>query len=314
MTKEELRERQGWSLDQKIDHSLGVIDQFYTRLNGKVYVSFSGGKDSTVLLWLARKIHKDIKACFFNTGNEYPEIVRFVRKIQSEWGNVDIAIPHKRLKDVIREIGFPLISKQTAHQIYQCRHNMGSKGAINALETENRFFRLPYKYRYLLDVNYDCSDLCCDILKKKPAHEYMVKNGLFPIIGTMASESIMRESSYIKSGSCNVFNNRDKRKQKSKPLSIWLDKDIWECIDKYNIEISDIYHKGMERTGCVCCGFGAMLKNDNRLQVLYDNYPKLYNLCMDYENNGVTYREALRELLKTNKLTLPDEKPNSLFD
>ena len=41
-----LRERQQWTLAQKIDHSLGVIDQFVSRFDGQVYVSFSGGKDS----------------------------------------------------------------------------------------------------------------------------------------------------------------------------------------------------------------------------------------------------------------------------
>ena len=82
MDIKELKERQAWSLDQKIDHSLGAIDQFYQRLDGKVYVSFSGGKDSTVLYWLARKIYPDIKAVFCNTGNEYPDIVKFVNNIK----------------------------------------------------------------------------------------------------------------------------------------------------------------------------------------------------------------------------------------
>ena len=86
MEIKELRERQGWSLAQKIDHSLGVIDQFYSRLGGKVYVSFSGGEDSTIVLWLARKIYPDIKAVFCNTGNEYPDIVRFVRETKSGGG------------------------------------------------------------------------------------------------------------------------------------------------------------------------------------------------------------------------------------
>ena len=79
MTHKELKERQAWSLEQKIDHSLGVINQFYERLNGQVYISFSGGKDSTVLYWLARKLYPNIKAVFCNTGNEYPDIVKFVR-------------------------------------------------------------------------------------------------------------------------------------------------------------------------------------------------------------------------------------------
>ena len=70
MTHAELKERQDWSLEKKIDHSLGAIEQFYQRLDGKVYIGFSGGKDSTVLLWLARKLYPDIKAMFVNTGNE----------------------------------------------------------------------------------------------------------------------------------------------------------------------------------------------------------------------------------------------------
>ena len=86
MDIKELKERQAWTLDQKIDHSLGAIDQFYQRLDGKVYVSFSGGKDSTVLYWLARKIYPDIKGVFWNTGNEYPDIVRFVNKTKNGGG------------------------------------------------------------------------------------------------------------------------------------------------------------------------------------------------------------------------------------
>ena len=50
MDLQTLRERQAWTLTQKIDHSLGVIDQFASHFDGKVYVSFSGGKDSEAML------------------------------------------------------------------------------------------------------------------------------------------------------------------------------------------------------------------------------------------------------------------------
>lgn len=78
----ELRERQSWPLMKKIDHALFTIDTFLGRTEGKAYVAFSGGKDSTVLLDLCRIIKPDIKACFVNTGNEYPDIVRFVRELK----------------------------------------------------------------------------------------------------------------------------------------------------------------------------------------------------------------------------------------
>lgn len=51
---------------------------------GGAYVSFSGGKDSTVLLDIARKIYPEIPAVFSNTGLEYPEIRKFA--IQRKFG------------------------------------------------------------------------------------------------------------------------------------------------------------------------------------------------------------------------------------
>lgn len=48
-----------------------------------VYVSFSGGKDSTVLLDLVRKLYPSIVAVFVDTGLEYPEIREFVKRFES---------------------------------------------------------------------------------------------------------------------------------------------------------------------------------------------------------------------------------------
>ena len=70
MTAQDLRERQGWSLKQKIDHSLFVIETFIARTDKQCYVAFSGGKDSCVLLDLVRIIDPTIPAVFVNTGNE----------------------------------------------------------------------------------------------------------------------------------------------------------------------------------------------------------------------------------------------------
>ena len=92
------------------------------------------------------------------------------------------------------------------------------------------------------------------------------------------------------------------------PLSIWTEDDIWEFIRTKNIRIADDYSKGCLRQGCVACGFGVQFDDDTRLEFLYKNYPKYYNMVMNFTNNGVTYREALREMLAVNGLTLPDEK------
>ena len=108
MTIQELNTRQGWTLSQKIDHAVGTVEAFLSRTGKVPYVSFSGGKDSTVLLDIVRRfVDRDIKAVFCNTGNEYPEIVRFVRSTE----NVTIIRPGITVRKVIGKYGFRLYRK-----------------------------------------------------------------------------------------------------------------------------------------------------------------------------------------------------------
>ncbi|WP_085537221.1 phosphoadenosine phosphosulfate reductase domain-containing protein [Massilibacteroides vaginae] len=157
MTIEELRYRQSWTLFQKIDHAVGVISQFYSRLDGKVFVSFSGGKDSTVLLDIVRRfIDPDCLAVFCNTGNEHAEIVRFVKNT----GNVQTIRPKTSLKKIIEKYGFPLISKEQALYIRQAKHTksevlrnirlFGKKGRNGKYLTQGAISK---KWQYLVRID-----------------------------------------------------------------------------------------------------------------------------------------------------------------
>ena len=55
-TPERLKQLQALPLERKVGFTVARLIEFYQHFNGKVYVSFSGGKDSTVLLYIARKI------------------------------------------------------------------------------------------------------------------------------------------------------------------------------------------------------------------------------------------------------------------
>lgn len=115
-----LRERQGWKLEQKIDHAVGAVELFKARTGRPLYVSFSGGKDSTVLLDLCRRfLDPEQKAVFNNTGNEYPEIIRFVR----DTPNVTIISPRIPVRRIIEEQGFPLISKEQSCYIREAKND-----------------------------------------------------------------------------------------------------------------------------------------------------------------------------------------------
>ena len=312
MDVRELKERQKWTLAQKIDYSLGVIDQFVSRFDGKIYVGFSGGKDSTVLLDLCRVIKPDIKAVFCNTGNEHPDIARFVQQLKRTDGyNIEIIHPDIKPREVFEKYGFPLVSKDQSQSIYEVRTSKRQKIIDRRLgldvEHKDSSSVIARKWRFLVSAQFSTSHKCCECLKKRPFKKYEKQSGLYPILGIMASESILREITYIRQGACNTFGENG-GKIKFLPLSIWLEEDIWKYIEKRNLKIADIYYKGAKRTGCTFCGYGCQFKDDNRLQMCYEMYPKMYEMFMNYTNNGVTYREALRKVLAVNGLELPDEK------
>ena len=179
------------------------------------------------------------------------------------------------------------------------------------------------KYKFFLEAPFEISDKCCDIMKKKPAHEYEKKTGRKPIIATMATESIMRTQKWLQEG-CNAFNVT---RPKSKPMSFWTEQDVLLYIKENNLPICSVYGDvvtdyksmgqcdnqmsladygifdnerpllkttGCSRTGCVLCGFGCHLeKYPNRFQMLKETHPKFYNLIHILKNNGVTYAEAI---------------------
>lgn len=113
-----LRQRQGLPLKAKIQMTKNRIREWVeTYGEDGVYVSFSGGKDSTVLLDLVREEYPTIKAVFVDTGLEYPEIREFVKTFD----NVDWLKPKKTFKQVIEECGYPFISKEVSECVSSAR-------------------------------------------------------------------------------------------------------------------------------------------------------------------------------------------------
>ena len=108
-------------LEAKVYLTRARIAEFYTGYNtigyGNAYISFSGGKDSTVLLDIARKMYPEIPAVFSNTGLEYPEIRRFAKA----HNNVEVVQPKIPFNEVISRYGYPLIGKEVAEAIYYAR-------------------------------------------------------------------------------------------------------------------------------------------------------------------------------------------------
>ncbi|MBQ1789347.1 MAG: phosphoadenosine phosphosulfate reductase family protein, partial [Oscillospiraceae bacterium] len=79
-----------------------------------VYVSFSGGKDSTVLLNLVREDFPNVPAVFCAVPTQYPELEQFAKTFD----NVEIVRPKINFFQVCEKYGFPLISKEVSERVY----------------------------------------------------------------------------------------------------------------------------------------------------------------------------------------------------
>lgn len=326
--KEELKALQSLPLHHKVALTQARIEEWVDHYGEDgVYVSFSGGKDSTVLLHIVREMYPNIEAVFVNTGLEYPEIQKFVKTFD----NVTILRPKMRFDEVIKKYGYPIISKEVSNALYEARRSI-ENGNENTVRVKRLRGELKMskdgidrsrfnceKYEPLLRVDYRISSKCCDVMKKSPAKDYAKKCGKHPMIAQMASESRLRTQKWIQNG-CNGF---DMKSPASNPMAFWTEQDVLQYIKDNNLPIASVYGDivyaeepeqvrwseavpamaeldtasqrkltttGCKRTGCIFCAFGAHCRGDTRFVDLKETHPRQYEYCIgggEYSDDGV---------------------------
>lgn len=168
-TTEDLKTMQAWSLERKIQVTQTRLIEWYQKFGGKVYVSFSGGKDSTVLLHIARQLYPDIEAVFVDTGLEYPEIREFVKTFD----NVTWLKPEMNFREVVTKYGYPMISKRISHHVSVARRNPDGKVAQYFVLGNAR----EVKYGKLINTDFLTDRRCCDVMKKSRLKRMKNKRG-----------------------------------------------------------------------------------------------------------------------------------------
>jgi 3'-phosphoadenosine 5'-phosphosulfate sulfotransferase (PAPS reductase)/FAD synthetase len=282
-------------LDKKIANAMHRIESLYFQTDGKCYVSFSGGKDSTVILAIIKMCediltipHNAITAVFSDTGIELGATKDFVRWVKNNWyENVEIIRPEKTFSWIVKNKGKPMKSKIKSQ--FLSRYQKGNKSEntmLNLLGKNNKPIKskIANKDLHLLHPDFDIkvSDSCCLILKKKPFEEYNDENEIKGyILGERIAEGGIRATSASKR-----INEGGKLCTKTKgkyivklPIIDWTDEDIEQFINQYNIPLSKAYTKeGYERTGCFLCPFSLQLADN--LERLYKYEPNRYRAAM----------------------------------
>lgn len=314
----DLKQMQSVPLEGKIIMTQQRIRQWYEYWDGMVYVSFSGGKDSTVLKHIIDSMYDDVPAVFVNTGLEYPEIQQFGRSIKAgkyECFNSDVEMlrPEMMFDEVIKTYGYPVVSKELSKKIYYFKKGsewakkLVDGSAISPNGTASRY-RVSKRWMKLIDAPFEVSPMCCDIMKKNPIKKYEKQAKRKSYIGMMADESELRKQAWMRTG-CNAF---DSKKPKSTPMAFWTQQDVLQYIKKFNVPYASVYGDivptsedeqiegqlttfdilgeyegtllkttGCNRTGCIFCMFGCHLeKEPNRFQRLKETHPRQYQYCI----------------------------------
>lgn len=305
---QEFRLKQQLPYDAKLFYAKAVAREFYQKLDGKVFCSVGGLDSITLLFFLRRYVSKDIVGVSVSGLEDLS-----IQRVHKSLDNMVLLRPYKTKTQVIREHGYPIISKEKAGKIQMLqnpteknatvRHAImtGDTGKQGGFRTGTRM-KLPQKWLELFaglenekyGTNYKIAPFkvspdCCYWMKEKPCDDFAKENKLKPYMGLMASEGGQREKALIRNG-CNYYG---KTVTRSCPFAIFSKNDLLQLALDLNVPVPEIYGEIVrlpngtldttraKRTGCTMCGFGIHIeKRPHRFDRLRQDSPREWHYWM----------------------------------
>lgn len=247
------------------------INKLYD-LENNAYISFSGGKDSTVLHHLIDEAlpGNKIPRVYINTGIEYKKVVAFVEREREKDERIIIITPSQNIKETLEKYGYPFKSKEHCERLQAYRNGNRSTYLLKYFNIiEGGYRPCPQKLMYQLEpsFNLNISKECCNRLKKIPLHKYEKQNNrTIAITGMLREEGGQRRNI-----TCITTDSRSGSIKKFHPLSV-VSKDFEEWyIKQRNIKLCELYYPpyNFERTGCKGCPYSLHLQEQlNTMAIL----------------------------------------------
>jgi 3'-phosphoadenosine 5'-phosphosulfate sulfotransferase (PAPS reductase)/FAD synthetase len=285
----------------------------------RLFLSFSGGIDSTVINYIIKKNKLPIKHIFFNKDVENVYNRKIINKVIKQYKYIHKAEPKLTYNEIVYEYGFPIGNKNFSKMCYRLNSYYNNLNVNNLRDTFriitgytikdiindkkiSNLYKLNTKFFYLA-IKYPIQEKCCNILKKEPSKK-IIEKGLIPIIGIMKSDSPARR----KAIELNYTN-----KKKCFPLANWTKKDVIDYVQMENIEVSKSYEdryidnitiKGNSNTGCIGCHFGqntnhCIIKNNKEIKIskfdiIKIERPKMYKSIMNMQHkSGIKFKQVI---------------------
>lgn len=288
----------------KVTEACHRIEDLWYATDGKCYVSFSGGKDSTVVLALIKMCEDvltipkgGIPAVFSNTGIEMGITVEFVKWCRdSGWyENIEVIRPDVSFDWVLKERGKPLLGKVRSQLLRQWHEGKRTDNLMSTMIEGVRPNTGKKAYKQILaaedfhmihdDFDIRASADCCDYLKKKPFRDYEKRNGIVGAItgirtgegGAREMRAGLREAEGGKLCTYTAHGIIYKA-----PIIDWTDADVDQFIRDNGVPLSRAYTEfNFKRTGCMACPYAGRMLTPN-LRYLHDHEPNRYKASMHW--------------------------------
>lgn len=276
------------------------------------YISFSGGKDSTIVHHLVDMVIPDnqIPRVFINTGIEYLDMVKHVKELAKNDKRIVICNSGVHITKMLKKYGYPFKSKEHAHKVSTFQSSGYGKTVeayIEGVKQNNKksFIKCPKKlqYQFTNQCKLKISDKCCDKLKKEVAKKYQKREQKsIAILGTRIAEGGTRRVHK----ECVVF-DRNNNLKIFKPINPCNDEWCDWFIEKYNIKLCKLYYPpfNFKRTGCAGCPFALDLQD--QLNIMEKLLP------IDYKRSEYIWAPVYAEYRRLN-YRLGKQRQLDIFD
>lgn len=204
------------------------------------WLGFSGGKDSIVLLSLAKLAGVRFHAVYHVVGNDAPSTVYFIRE---NFPEVEFWHPKEKFIQLIRKKGLPTMQRR-----FCCERTKeaGGKGCavlvgVRAEESRKRAAYTPI-----------------EIFSRRKEHEDKPRGRSEEWLQEVEHECIKGQDRVL-----------------IRPLLNWTEEDIWEYTQKYKLPVNPNYSR-FRRVGCMVCPFAPAAQ----VREYLEEYPGVYKSIM----------------------------------